>query len=156
MKTIIQTLTVLALAFLVSCTSSEKAFKQTAEATAEAQFKATIEEEAAGYLTQNESFRKAYIAFMHKNSEFMAEDVRMSGENNGVTTVYIKSYAPDIRKKLLRVAGNMDSSKTGMFNFANAFQLISKETGMPGEPMKYPFATLNLKKDANGDWTVLK
>lgn len=156
MKTIIQTLTVLSLAFLVSCTSNEKALKNAAEAAAQAQFKATIVEEANGYLTQNEAFKTAYINFMNKYSEFTAQDVRMNGENMGVTTVYITSYAPDVRKQLLRVASRVDSSKTGLFNFSNAFQLISKETGAPGEPMKYPFATLNLKKDANGDWTVLK
>jgi hypothetical protein len=80
----------------------------------------------------------------------------MSGESAGVTTVFITSYAPDVRKKMLQVASTVKPSAVGNFNFANAYQLIAKETGLPGDPMKYPFATLNLKKDAKGDWIVLK
>jgi hypothetical protein len=55
MKTIIQTLMALSLAFLVSCTSNEKAFKNAAEESAKTQFTAVIEEEARGYLTQSDS-----------------------------------------------------------------------------------------------------
>ncbi|QLY24578.1 hypothetical protein [Bdellovibrio sp. KM01] len=156
MKTILQTLTALSLAFLVSCTSNEKAFKNAAEEAAKAQFATTVEEEARGYLTQSDNFKNAYVSYMVKFAEFSAEEVRMSSESSGVTTVFITSYAPDVRKKLLRVASTVKSSVTGQFNFSNAVQLIAKETGLPGDPMKYPFVTLNLKKDAKGDWIVLK
>jgi hypothetical protein len=156
MKIIIQTLPVLFLAFLVSCTSNEKALKKAAEESAKAQFTATIEDEAKGYLTQSDSFKTAYISFMVKFAEFSAEDIRMNGETMGMTTVYITSYPPDARKKLLKVASTVSPAAVNRFNFSDAYRLISKETGIPGEPMKYPFATLSLKKDANGDWNVLK
>ncbi|WP_413575408.1 hypothetical protein ACLVWU_13865 [Bdellovibrio sp. HCB290] len=156
MKTLIQTLTIGSLAFLVACTSNEKAMKKAAEAAAAAQFKSTIAEESKGYLTQSDSFKTAYISFMVKYSEFSADETKMNGESFGVATVYIKSYTPDARKKLLQVASSVSPDAVNRFNFANAMQLISKQTGIPGEPMKYPFAVLNLRKDATGEWIVQK
>ncbi|WP_413584955.1 hypothetical protein [Bdellovibrio sp. HCB274] len=156
MKTLTKTLMLLSLGFLAACTSNEKAMKKAAENAAAAQFKSTIIEESKGHLNQSESFKNAYISFMVKYSEFSADEIKMNGESFGTATVYIKSYTPDARKKLLMVASTVSPEAVNRFNFANAIQLISKETGIPGETMKYPFAVLNLRKDSSGEWVVQK
>ncbi|WP_413582262.1 hypothetical protein [Bdellovibrio sp. HCB288] len=147
---------ILVMSCLVACTSDEKSLKKAAEAAAAAQFKSTIEEEAKGYLTQSDTFLNAYVSFMVKFAEFSAEDIKLNGGVMGSATVYITSYPPDVRKGLLKVAATVSPAAVNRFNFANAYQLIAKETGRPGEPMKYLFVVYNLRKDTHGDWVVQK
>jgi hypothetical protein len=154
MRNIIPALIATSLLVLTSCTSNEGAMKKAAVEYAEKQFAENVQKEADEAIPQSEFLKKAYVDFMKKYSEINAAQAQMQGDNNGVVMVTVKTYPKPAKKTLLKIAGTVGDADARRFNFANALQLIAKETGSDTSPIEQPFATYSLHKGSSGDWKV--
>lgn len=147
-------LTLVSALFLTSCTSNESAVKKLALADAETQFTETLKKESDDLITQSEWLRNSYVEFMKKHAEFDVESVKIEG-NLGVASATVIAYPPGQRKILAKIAGTVDSSKARQFNFANALQLISQQTGAPAAVEKQSAGVFKYQKISTGDWKLL-
>ncbi|MBO9668720.1 MAG: hypothetical protein J7501_18115 [Bdellovibrio sp.] len=154
MRNIIQALITVSLLVLTSCTSNEGAMKKAAVEYAEKQFAENTQKEADEAIPQSDFLKKSYVEFMKKYSEISAAQAQLQGDNNGVVMVVVKTYPKPAKKTLLKIAGTVSDSEARRFNFANALQLIAKETGSDATPVEQPFATYSLHKGSSGDWKV--
>ncbi|MDG0817953.1 hypothetical protein [Bdellovibrio svalbardensis] len=140
---------------LTSCTSNEGAVKKLALADGEAHYEEILQKEATDLIPQSDWLREAYVSYMKKNSEFEAE-IKMVNETLAIASVSVATYSSSQRKTVAKIAGTVDPGKVRQFNFGNALQLISQQTGESVKPEKQNSGVFKYHKNSSGTWVLEK
>lgn len=130
--------------------------KKLAVADAEAQFQETLQKESSDLIPQSDWLRDAYVAYMKKYAEFEADEVKIIGGTLAIATVSVTTYSSAQRRVVAKIAGTVDPAKVRQFNFGNAIQLISQQTGQAMTPEKQNGGVFKYHKNSSGDWVPEK
>ena len=117
------------MAFGLSACTSQSELKSEALKTAKSEFHGTLVKEMEGQLTPSSGTGNNFLTYIENHTDFEVSDIKMDGETSAVVRVQLETVPKKNRTTLIKIAGNLDPSKTPNFNMGNAVNLIEQQPG---------------------------